>query len=147
VERILEKQRIISWRAGRQDVVALASGDSETCAQVFFFRSRETGGPRGSSFSGDARVVRAVMTSFLQQFYESSPHVPAEELSVEVEPDDRTVIQELKAPGRSARALRRQRSPAVTEGVPKRAGEAPAPGRDGEAEECTAGFERQRIKW
>ena len=40
VESILEKQRIISTEGqDDQDVIALASGDDETCALVFFFRS------------------------------------------------------------------------------------------------------------
>src|ERR1700730_14177961 len=40
VERILEKQRIISTEGqDDQDVIALASEEDETCAQVFFFRS------------------------------------------------------------------------------------------------------------
>src|SRR5437879_6137779 len=40
VERILEKQRIISTEGqDDQDVIALASQDDETCAQVFFFRN------------------------------------------------------------------------------------------------------------
>jgi len=40
VERVLEKQRVINTEGqDDQDVVALASGDDETCAQVFFFRS------------------------------------------------------------------------------------------------------------
>ncbi|MBO0795347.1 MAG: excinuclease ABC subunit C, partial [Ktedonobacteraceae bacterium] len=40
VERVLEKQRIINTEGqDDQDVIALASGDDETCAQIFFFRS------------------------------------------------------------------------------------------------------------
>src|SRR5579884_2097009 len=40
VEQVLEKQKIINTTGpGDQDVVALASEDDETCAQVFFFRN------------------------------------------------------------------------------------------------------------
>src|SRR5437588_2631027 len=51
-----------------------------------------------------------VMTSFLQQFYESSPHIPPE-IVIEAEPDDRAVIQAW---------LREKRKGAVTITTPKR---------------------------
>src|SRR5713101_7980855 len=50
------------------------------------------------------------MASFLQQFYESSPHIPPEVL-VEAEPDDRAVIQAW---------MREKRKGAVTITTPKR---------------------------
>src|SRR5436309_15670249 len=76
-----------------------------------------------------------VMTSFLQQFYESSPHIPPEIL-VEVEPDDPAVIQAW---------LREKRKGAVTITTPKR----------GEKlrliemvkQNAQEVLEQQRIKW
>ncbi len=94
VERILEKQRIINTEAqDDQDVVALASGDDETCALVFFFRNGKLVGREYFILQGTRDSSPGeIMTSFLQQFYESSPHVPAEVIT-EVEPDDRVLIQ------------------------------------------------------
>ncbi len=94
VEQILEKQRIINTEGqDDQDVVALASEGDETCAQVFFFRAGKLVGREYFILQGTRESSPGeVMTSFLQQFYESSPHVPAD-IIVEVEPDDRAVLQ------------------------------------------------------
>ncbi len=94
VERILERQRIIHTEGqDDQDVIALASGEDETSAQVFFFRSGKLIGREFFILQGTRDSSPGeVMSSFLQQFYESSPHVPSEVI-VEVEPDDRAVVQ------------------------------------------------------
>ena len=94
VERILEKQRVISTEGqDDQDVIALASGEDETCAQVFFFRNGKLVGREYFILQGTRESSPGeVMASFFMQFYESSPHIPAE-IIVEAEPDDRTVLQ------------------------------------------------------
>ncbi len=112
VERVLEKQRIIHTEGqDNQDIVALASSDDETCALVFFFRSGKLIGREFFILQGTRDSSPGeVMTSFLQQFYESSPHIPPE-IIVEVEPDDRGVIQTW---------LREKRGSAVTITMPRR---------------------------
>ncbi len=94
VERILEKQRVISTEGqDDQDVIALASGEDETCAQVFFFRNGKLVGREFFILQGTRESTPGeVMGSFFMQFYESSPHIPAE-IVVEAEPDDRAVVQ------------------------------------------------------
>jgi excinuclease ABC subunit C len=94
VERILEKQRIIHTEGqDDQDVIALASAEDETCALVFFFRSGKLVGREFFILQGTRdSSTGEVLSSFLQQFYESSPHVPTE-IVVEADPDDRVVIQ------------------------------------------------------
>lgn len=94
VERVLEKQRIINTEGQEdQDVIALASEDDETCAQVFFFRAGKLVGREYFILQGTRDSSPAeIMTSFLQQFYETAPHIPGE-IVVEVEPEDRTIIQ------------------------------------------------------
>jgi len=137
VERILEKQRIIHTEGqDDQDVIALASGEDETSAQVFFFRSGKLIGREFFILQGTRDSSPGeVMSSFLQQFYESSPHIPAE-IIVEAEPDDMTVIQNW---------LKEKRRGAVTITVPKR----------GEKlrlvemvkQNAQEVLEQQRIKW
>ncbi len=142
VERILEKQRIINTEGqDDQDVIALASGDDETCAQVFFFRSGKLVGREYFILQGTRDSLPGeIMTSFLEQFYESSPHVPTE-IIVEVEPDDRTVIQNWlkeKRKGSGGNA-------AVTISVPRRGDKV----RLVEMVKQNAHevLEQQRIKW
>jgi excinuclease ABC subunit C len=137
VERILEKQRIIHTEGqDDQDVIALASGEDETSAQVFFFRSGKLIGREFFILQGTRDSSPGeIMSSFLQQFYESSPHIPAE-IIVEADPDDRMVIQSW---------LREKRGGAVAITVPKR----------GEKlrlvemvkQNAQEVLEQQRIKW
>ena len=137
VERILEKQRIISTEGqDDQDVIALASEEDETCAQVFFFRSGKLVGREYFILQGTRDSSPGeVMGSFIMQFYESSPHVPTE-IIVEAEPDDRAVVQAW---------LKEKRKGAVTIAAPKR----------GEKlrlvemvkQNAREVLEQQRIKW
>ncbi|HKF38521.1 MAG TPA: excinuclease ABC subunit UvrC [Ktedonobacteraceae bacterium] len=137
VEQVLEKQRIIHTEGqDDQDVIALASSDDETCAQVFFFRSGKLVGREFFILQGTRDSSPGeVMSSFLQQFYESSPHVPAE-IITEVEPDDRAVMLQW---------LKEKRGASVTMTVPKR----------GEKlrlvemvkQNAKEVLEQQRIKW
>src|SRR6266849_5782465 len=137
VERILEKQRIISTEGqDDQDVIALASGEDETCALVFFFRNGKLVGREFFILQGTRDSSPGeVMSSFFMQFYESSPHIPAE-IIVEVEPDDRSALQAW---------LKEKRKGAVTITAPKR----------GEKlrlvemvkQNAQEVLEQQRIKW
>lgn len=138
VESVLEKQRIVQTGGSGddQDVIALASGEDETCALVFFFRNGKLVGREYFMLQGTHESNPGeVMTSFLQQFYESSPHIPPE-IIAEVEPDDRVVVQSW---------LKEKRKGAVTISVPKR----------GEKlrliemvkQNAQEVLEQQRIKW
>src|SRR5947209_4461674 len=137
VERVLEKQRIINTEGqDDQDVIAFASGEDETCAQVFFFRNGKLVGREYFILQGTRESSPGeVMTSFLQQFYESSPHIPPE-IVVEVEPDDRSVIQNW---------LKERRKGAVTISVPKRGEKARLV--EMVKQNAQEVLEQQRIKW
>ncbi len=137
VERILEKQRVIHTEGqDDQDVIAFASDEDETCALVFFFRNGKLVGREFFILQGtrDSNPGE-VMSSFIQQFYESSPHVPAE-MIVEAEPDDKLVVQSW---------LKEKRGGAVSITAPKR----------GEKlrliemvkQNAQEVLEQQRIKW
>jgi excinuclease ABC subunit C len=137
VERIQEKQRIISTEGqDDQDVIALASQDDETCAQVFFFRSGKLVGReffilQGTRDSSSGEIMR----SFFQQFYESVPHIPSE-IVVEADPDDKPTLQAW---------LKEKRQGAVTISQPKRGEKL----RLVEMVQQNARevLEQQRIKW
>lgn len=137
VEQILEKQRAIHTEGqDDQDVMAFASSEDETCAMVFFFRGGKLIGREFFILQGTRDSSPGeIMTSFLQQFYESAPHIP-QEVITEAEPDDRDMIQAW---------LREKRERAVTISTPKR----------GEKlrliemvrQNAQEVLEQQRIKW
>ena len=137
VERVLEKQRIISTEGqDDQDVIAFASGEDETCVMVFFFRNGKLIGREFFILQGTRDSSPGeVMASFLQQFYESSPHIPPE-LVVEVEPDDRAVIQSW---------LREKRKGPVTITAPKRGDKLRLV--EMVKQNAREVLEQQRIKW
>ena len=137
VERILEKQRVISTEGqDDQDVIAFASGDDETCVMAFFFRNGKLIGREFFILQGTRESTPGeIMTSFLQQFYESSPHVPPE-IVVEAEPDDRAVIQAW---------LREKRKGAVTIAAPKRGDKVRL--IEMVKQNAQQVLEQQRIKW
>ncbi len=137
VERILEKQRIIHTEGqDDQDVIALASGEDETCAMVFFFRSGKLIGREFFILQGTRDSSSGeVMSSFIQQFYESSPHVPAE-MIVEAEPDDKVVVQSW---------LKEKRGGAVSISVPKRGEKVRL--IEMVKQNAQEVLEQQRIKW
>ncbi|MGH2493563.1 MAG: excinuclease ABC subunit UvrC, partial [Ktedonobacteraceae bacterium] len=137
VERILEKQRIISTEGqDDQDVIALASSEDETCAQVFFFRNGKLVGREYFILQGTREsALGEIMGSFFTQFYESSPHIPAE-IIVEAEPDDRAVVQAW---------LKEKRKGAVSIIAPKRGDKLRLV--EMVKQNAREVLEQQRIKW
>lgn len=137
VERILEKQRIISTEGqDDQDVIALASKDDETCAQVFFFRNGKLVGREFFILQGTRESSPGeIMRSFFQQFYESVPHIPAEIL-VEAEPEDKAALQAW---------LKEKRGGVVTIYEPKRGPKVRL--IEMVRQNATEVLEQQRIKW
>ncbi len=144
VERVLEKQRIINTEGqDDQDVVAMASGDDETCALVFFFRSGKLVGREYFILQGTRDSSPGeILTSFLQQFYETSPHIPAE-IIAEVEPDDRAVLQSWLKEKR--KDLATATGTAVTINVPKRGDKVRL--IEMVKQNAQEILEQQRIKW
>src|SRR5207245_5498068 len=118
------------------DVRGLASGGEETCAMVFFFRSGKLIGREFFILQGTRDSSSGeVMSSFIQQFYESSPHVPAE-MIVEAEPDDKVVVQSW---------LKEKRGGAVSISVPKRGEKVRL--IEMVKQNAQEVLEQQRIKW
>ncbi|HEV2239125.1 MAG TPA: excinuclease ABC subunit UvrC, partial [Ktedonobacterales bacterium] len=137
VERVLEKQKIISTTgADDQDVIALAAGDDETCAQVFFFRGGRLAGREYFILQGTRDATPAeVMSSFAQQFYDQASHIPAE-LVLEHEPQDAEALREW---------LRQKRQGAVTLTTPQRGDKVRLV--EMVAQNAREVLEQQRIKW
>jgi excinuclease ABC subunit C len=137
VEQVLEKQKIITTTGpGDQDVVALASGEDETCALVFFFRGGKLVGREYFVLEGTREASSSeVMGSFLQQFYDSAQHVP-HELVLEHAPEDMEALREW---------LRQKRGAAITVTVPRRGDKRRLV--EMVAHNAKEVLEQQRIKW
>ena len=111
-------------------------GDDETCAQVFFFRGGKLVGREYFILQGTRDTPTGeIMSSFLQQFYDTAPHIPGE-LVLAAEPDDAEALRLW---------LRQKRGGAVTLVVPQRGDKLRLV--EMVAQNAREVLEQQRIKW
>jgi excinuclease ABC subunit C len=77
VEKVAERQKVVSAKAEDQDVIAFARNNGEACVQVFFIRNgrligREHFILQGTTDEDGGQIV----ASFVKQFYDQAPEVP-----------------------------------------------------------------------
>lgn len=111
VEKLIERQKVISNAMTDQDVVALVSDDGAACVQMFFIRGGKLIGQEHFMLEGAAdESVDAVVQQFLKQYYEGAAHVP-KEILLQAEIEEINIIEAW---------LRQKRGTKVQVSVPKR---------------------------
>jgi len=79
LERVIERQRVVSSALADEDVIAFARQDGDACVQVFFIRRGKLIGREYFVLEGAAdEEARQIMTSFVKQFYDKAAYVPPE---------------------------------------------------------------------
>ncbi|MBI5955775.1 MAG: excinuclease ABC subunit UvrC [Chloroflexi bacterium] len=79
VQKVVEKQKVISVEPTDQDVIAAARSNGEACVMVFFIRNGKLIGREHFVMQGTEESERSeILSSFVQQFYADATHVPAE---------------------------------------------------------------------
>jgi excinuclease ABC subunit C len=81
IEKVVEKQKVISSDQKDSDVIAMARSDGEACVQIFFVRNGKLIGREyfileGAEDESDSEVI----SQFIKQFYAEAASVPAEVL-------------------------------------------------------------------
>jgi excinuclease ABC subunit C len=77
IEKVMERQKVVSSEQVDTDVIALARDDREACVQVFFIRSGKMIGREYFILEGTEDEEEAeIMAEFLKQFYSESASVP-----------------------------------------------------------------------
>jgi len=77
IHEVIEGQRIATTVKGEQDVIAFAQDRDQAFVQVFFIRHNKLTGRESFVLQGTRHEApHQIMTSFIQQFYDSSPYVP-----------------------------------------------------------------------
>ena len=77
INEVIEGQRIAATVKGEQDVVAFAQERDQAYVQVFFIRNNKLTGRESFVLQGTQHEEpHQIMTSFIKQFYSSSPNVP-----------------------------------------------------------------------
>jgi excinuclease ABC subunit C len=127
VERVIERQRVVSRSQADQDAIGFARQDGEVCVQVFFVRGGKLIGHEYFLMegSGDADPSE-IVTSFIKQFYDHAAHVPPEIL-LPAEIGESQIIEEWLGERRSGkinlRVPRRGQKRKLVQMVEENAGE------------------------
>jgi excinuclease ABC subunit C len=94
IQRVIERQKIVSAAMADQDVIAFARADGDACVQVFFIRHGRLIGREYFVLDGTAEETDSeVVSSFVKQFYDDAAYVPPEIL-LPHEVDEALVIQD-----------------------------------------------------
>ena len=81
IERVVERQKIISNKDTNSDVIALARSNGDSCVQVFFIRNGRLIGREYFILEGtEDEQDSEVLAQFIKQFYAKAAFVPAEVL-------------------------------------------------------------------
>jgi excinuclease ABC subunit C len=81
IQKVVERQKVISDEYIDSDVIAMARSDGEACVQVFFIRGGKLIGREYFLLEGAEETADAhVMAEFLKQFYDQAPTVPPQVL-------------------------------------------------------------------
>ncbi|MBT3323233.1 MAG: excinuclease ABC subunit UvrC [Anaerolineae bacterium] len=81
IEKVVEKQKVITKKQIDSDVIAMARQDGDACVQIFFIRSGKMIGREYFMLEGtEDDADEAVMAQFVKQFYTESAKVPSEVL-------------------------------------------------------------------
>jgi len=77
IRQVIEGQRIAATVSGEQDAIAFVQDRDMAYVQVFFIRNNKLTGRESFVLQGTRHEKpQQIMTSFVQQFYASSPYVP-----------------------------------------------------------------------
>lgn len=98
VEKVTERQRIISTAMKDEDVIAFARSNGEACVQVFFIRGGKLVGREHFALEGThGEDGREIMTSFVTQFYDGATYIPPKILLAHEVDEAATIHAWLKA--------------------------------------------------
>jgi excinuclease ABC subunit C len=77
IERVVEKQKVITSEEGNSDVLAIARANNEACIQVFFIRNGRLMGREYFVMEGTEEIPdNEVMGEFIKQFYTQAAVIP-----------------------------------------------------------------------
>lgn len=94
IERVLERQKVITTAATDQDVIALAREDERAVVQVFYIRGGKLIGSEPFPLEGGSEEdPQTIISSFLTQFYDSAASIPPNILLAE-HPEEAQIIEQ-----------------------------------------------------
>lgn len=104
VQKVLEKQKVISSGTEDQDAVAMARGVDECSVMVFFIRGGKLLGREHFMLRGTEGESREeIITAFIKQYYNRADFIPREVLVSAIQPEETRVIAEWLSRRKGAR--------------------------------------------
>jgi len=111
MQRVVERQRVVTRARADEDVIALAREDGDTCVQVFFIRGGKLIGRETFLLDGVEDDQPAhILGSFVKQFYDEAAYIPPQ-IVLSEGLDERLVVESW---------LRQKRGNKVAVRVPRR---------------------------
>jgi len=81
IEKVVERQKVVSQDYIDSDVIAMARADGDACVQVFFIRGGKLVGRDYFLLDGaEGNADSDVISGFLKQFYDRAPTIPEQVL-------------------------------------------------------------------
>jgi len=81
IERVVERQKVVSQDYVDSDVIAMARADGDACVQVFFIRGGKLVGRDYFLLDGaEGTADSDVISGFMKQFYDRAPNIPEQVL-------------------------------------------------------------------
>lgn len=81
IEKVVERQKVVSSRDMDSDVIALARSNGQACVQVFFIRSGKLIGREYFIMEGtNQEETSSLLSQFMEQYYDQSSFIPKEVL-------------------------------------------------------------------
>ena len=97
IDRVVERQKVVSSEQTDSDVIAMARADGEACVQVFFIRSGKLIGREYFVLEGtEEEADQEVLAEFVKQFYAQAAFVPNTVLLPEELEEAKIISQWLK---------------------------------------------------
>ncbi len=98
IQKIVEKQRIISTKFTDSDVIAMASLENTACVQVFFIRGGKLTGREYFLVEDIDQIAdKDLLSEVIKQFYDQAPTIPPEILLPREVEEARIIRQWLKS--------------------------------------------------
>lgn len=111
MQRVVERQRVVTHARADEDVIAFAREDGDTCVQVFFIRGGKLVGRETFLLDGvEDDQPSHILGSFVKQFYDEAAYVPPQ-IVLSEGLDERLIVESW---------LRQKRGNKVVVRVPRR---------------------------
>jgi len=94
IQRVVEKQKVVSARDMDSDVLAVARSNGQACVQIFFIRSGKLVGREYFILEGTVdETTAAILSQFISQYYDEASFIPGELLLPE-QVEEAAIIQQ-----------------------------------------------------